>query len=47
MPCSARLPVYTLLIAAFIPATPVLGGLLGLQGLAMVAVSFGLLAGWW
>ena len=46
MPCSARLPVYTLLIAAFIPATPVLGGLLGLQGLAMVGLYlFGLLAG--
>ena len=46
MPCSARLPVYTLLIAAFIPATPMLGGLLGLQGLAMVGLYlFGLLAG--
>jgi ferrous iron transport protein B len=34
------------LIAAFIPATPVLGGLLGLQGLAMVGLYlFGLLAG--
>ena len=32
MSCSARLPVYTLLIAAFIPARPVLGNLLGLQG---------------
>ncbi len=38
MTCSARLPVYTLLIAAFVPATPVLG--LGLQGLVM----FGLYA---
>ncbi len=33
MTCSARLPVYTLLIAAFVPATTVLG--LGLQGLVM------------
>ena len=40
MPCSARLPVYTLLIAAFIPAERVLGGLLGLQGLAMFVVYF-------
>ncbi|MFB0950660.1 MAG: nucleoside recognition domain-containing protein, partial [Halioglobus sp.] len=35
MPCSARLPVYTLLIAAFIPAGTALGGLLGWQGRAM------------
>lgn len=34
MTCSARLPVYTLLIAAFIPAREVYGGL-GLQGLVM------------
>jgi ferrous iron transport protein B len=40
MPCSARLPVYTLLIAAFIPANHVLGGLLGLQGLAMFGIYF-------
>jgi ferrous iron transport protein B len=40
MPCSARLPVYTLLIAAFIPATTGLGGLVGLQGLAMFAIYF-------
>jgi ferrous iron transport protein B len=46
MPCSARLPVYTLLIAAFIPAQNVLGGLIGLQGLAMFLVYlFGLLCG--
>jgi len=37
MTCSARLPVYTLLIAAFIPATPVLGPI-GLQGLTMFAL---------
>jgi ferrous iron transport protein B len=40
MPCSARLPVYTLLIAAFIPANQVLGGLFGLQGLAMFGIYF-------
>jgi ferrous iron transport protein B len=37
MTCSARLPVYTLLIAAFVPATSVLGPL-GLQGLVMLAL---------
>jgi ferrous iron transport protein B len=40
MPCSARLPVYTLIIAAFIPAREALGGLVGLQGLAMFLVYF-------
>ena len=40
MPCSARLPVYTLLIAAFVPSTTTLGGLLGWQGLAMFAIYF-------
>ncbi len=40
MPCSARLPVYTLLIAAFIPATTAMGGLIGWQGLAMFAIYF-------
>jgi len=40
MPCSARLPVYTLLIAAFIPAQNALGGLIGLQGLAMFIIYF-------
>jgi ferrous iron transport protein B len=46
MPCSARLPVYTLLIAAFIPQTTALGGLVGLQGLAMFGVYFfGMLCG--
>jgi ferrous iron transport protein B len=34
MTCSARLPVYTLLIAAFVPATRLLGPI-GLQGLTM------------
>lgn len=46
MPCSARLPVYTLLIAAFIPADTALGGLVGWQGLAMFAIYFfGMLCG--
>jgi ferrous iron transport protein B len=38
MSCSARLPVYTLLIAAFIPDVRILGGLLGLQGLTMLGL---------
>jgi ferrous iron transport protein B len=37
MTCSARLPVYTLLIAAFIPATHVLGPL-SLQGLVLLGL---------
>lgn len=46
MPCSARLPVYTLLIAAFIPSTTLFGGLIGLQGLAMFGIYFlGLMLG--
>ncbi|GAB5412934.1 MAG: ferrous iron transporter B [Congregibacter sp.] len=40
MPCSARLPVYTLLIAAFIPSQTALGGLVGYQGLAMFLIYF-------
>ena len=36
MSCSARLPVYTLMIAAFVPATAYFG--LGLQGLVMFAM---------
>ena len=40
MPCSARLPVYTLLIAAFIPSSTMLGGLIGWQGLAMFGIYF-------
>jgi ferrous iron transport protein B len=35
MSCSARLPVYTLLIGAFIPQQAILGGTLGLQGLTL------------
>ncbi len=46
MPCSARLPVYALLIAAFIPAQTTLGGLVGLQGLAMFGIYlFGMILG--
>lgn len=37
MTCSARLPVYTMLIAAFIPNTPVFG-VFGLQGVVMTAL---------
>ena len=40
MPCSARLPVYTLLIAIFIPRQTVFGGLIGWQGLAMSGIYF-------
>ncbi|MEK7730388.1 MAG: ferrous iron transporter B, partial [Planctomycetota bacterium] len=40
MSCSARLPVYVLLIGAFIPATPLLGGLVGLQAATLVAMYF-------
>lgn len=36
MTCSARLPVYTLIIAAFIPNTKI--GIFGLQGLVMFAL---------
>jgi ferrous iron transport protein B len=36
MTCSARLPIYTLLIAAFIPERPVVGVLLGSRALAML-----------
>lgn len=38
MTCSARLPVYTLLIAAFIPNRRLLGGWMGLQGLTMLGL---------
>jgi ferrous iron transport protein B len=38
MSCSARLPVYIILISAFVPATHYLGGLVGLQGLTMLAM---------
>ncbi len=35
MTCSARLPVYSLLIAAFVPDTRYVGGFINLQGLVM------------
>jgi len=38
MSCSARLPVYTLFIAAFIPDRPLLDGWVGLQGLTLLAM---------
>ncbi|MBI4366928.1 MAG: ferrous iron transporter B [Deltaproteobacteria bacterium] len=36
--CSARLPVYTIMIAAFIPNQPLIGGWLGLQGAMLFAM---------
>ena len=36
--CSARLPVYALLIAAFVPATAYCGGWVGLQGLTLAGL---------
>ena len=36
--CSARLPVYTLLISAFIPRHKILGGWIGLQGAVMLGL---------
>ena len=46
MTCSARLPVYTLIIAAFVPDRAVLGGWIGLPGLVMFALyASGILAG--
>ncbi len=38
MTCSARLPVYTLIIAAFIPDKPLLGPFLGAQAAAMLGL---------
>jgi ferrous iron transport protein B len=38
MSCSARLPVYVILIGAFVPAQHYLGGLLGLQGLVLLSM---------
>lgn len=38
MTCSARLPVYTMIIAAFIPNKPVFGVLLGTRALAMLSL---------
>jgi len=36
--CSARLPIYALLIAAFVPSTALLGGLLNTQGLVLAGL---------
>jgi len=38
MSCSARLPVYVILIGAFVPAERYLGGFVGLQGLTLLAM---------
>lgn len=38
MSCSARLPVYVILIGAFVPARRYLGGIVGLQGLVLLAM---------
>ncbi len=38
MSCSARLPVYVLLISAFVPPTPLLGGFLGLQTVVLLTM---------
>jgi ferrous iron transport protein B len=38
MTCSARLPVYTLLIAAFVPNIPLLGGFLSLPAATMLSL---------
>jgi ferrous iron transport protein B len=38
MSCSARLPVYVILIGAFVPAQYYLGGVVGLQGLVLLAM---------
>jgi ferrous iron transport protein B len=38
MTCSARLPIYTLMIAAFIPNKLFLGGLIGLRALVMLSL---------
>lgn len=40
MSCSARLPVYALLIAVFIPDTRYLGGLVNLQGVVFFSLYF-------
>ncbi len=38
MTCSARLPVYAILIGTFVPDTPLLGGVLGLQAFTLFAL---------
>ncbi len=38
MTCSARLPVYTMIIAAFIPNRPIIGAFLGTRAIAMLSL---------
>jgi ferrous iron transport protein B len=38
MSCSARLPVYLIMIGAFIPSQRILGGLIGLEGLTLLVM---------
>ena len=38
MSCSARLPVYVLFISVFVPAVPLLSGLVGLQAVVLLAM---------
>jgi ferrous iron transport protein B len=38
MSCSARLPIYVLMIGAFVPATPLFGGLIGLQAATLLVM---------
>src|SRR6201996_8628702 len=38
MTCAARLPIYTLIIAAFIPNRPILGGFFGLRAAVMLGL---------
>ena len=38
MTCSARLPIYTLIIAAFVPNRPVLGSLIGMRACVMLSL---------
>jgi ferrous iron transport protein B len=40
MTCSARLPIYMLMIAAFIPNRPILGDFLGLRAAVMLSLYF-------
>jgi ferrous iron transport protein B len=38
MTCSARLPIYTLIIAAFVPNRPVLGSIVGMRACVMLSL---------
>ena len=38
MTCSARLPIYTLIIAAFIPNRPFAGGIIGMRAIVMLGL---------